>query len=47
MVPERRPRSHDPWDDLNAGGEYGRSWRENAMQTAYGLLESFLDYLDL
>jgi len=24
MVPVRRPRSHDPWDDLNAGGEYGR-----------------------
>jgi len=45
MVPVRRPRSHDPWDDLNAGDD--RSWRENAMQAAYGLLESFLDRLDL
>lgn len=31
MVPVRRPRSHDPWDDLNAGGEHGRSLRGNAM----------------
>lgn len=47
MIPVRRPRSHDPWDDdLNAAGEYGRSRRENTMQAAYKLPESFLNRAD-